>query len=55
MIRTSSFLPIYRCSTFLDAHIFTICSASKKALRLILKEITRSNPFVISLSILKND
>ncbi len=43
MIITSYFLPIFRCCTFLDAHILNICSASKKARRLILKEITRSN------------
>ncbi len=43
MIKTSYFLPIYRCSTFLDAHISVTCSASKKALRLILEEITLSN------------
>ncbi len=49
MIITSYFHPIYRCSTFLDAHILIICSASKKALRLILNEITRSNRFVLNL------
>ncbi len=43
MIRTSSFHPIFCCSTFLDAHILTICSASKKVLRRILDENTRSN------------
>jgi len=44
----SSFLTIFRCGTFLDAYILIICSASKVALRLILKEITRSNADVIN-------
>ena len=41
MMKTSTFLSIFRCSTFLDAHILIICCASKKALRLILEENSR--------------
>ena len=38
MMKTATFPSIFRCSIFLDAHILFICSASKKALRLILKK-----------------
>ncbi len=43
MIIVSSFYPLLRCITFLDAHVFTIRSPSQKALRLILNKMILSN------------